>query len=118
VANVGGAPWAAAVVVLNVLAIANIPRSSYHKAPGQAFLSSGAAVAALVALFSLGLWPNLVTASNDPSRSLTISNAASSEKTLGIMLAVALIGLPLALTYTGIVYWTFRRRVEVGEHGY
>jgi cytochrome d ubiquinol oxidase subunit II len=118
VANVGHAPWAAAVVVLNVLAIANVPRSSYHNAPGQAFLASGATIVALVALFSVGLWPNLVTASNDPSRSLTIYNAASSEKTLGIMLGIALVGMPLALTYTGIVYWTFRRRVEVGEHSY
>jgi cytochrome d ubiquinol oxidase subunit II len=118
VANAGGAPWAAAVVVLNVLALANVPRSMYRNAPGQAFLSSAVTVVALVALFGLGLWPNLVTASNDPSRSLTIYNAASSEKTLGTMLVIALIGLPLALTYTGIVFWTFRRRVEVGEHGY
>jgi cytochrome bd-type quinol oxidase subunit 2 len=118
VVNVAAAPWAAAVVVLNVLAIANIPRSIYRSAPGQAFLSSAAAVVALVALFSVALWPNLVTASNDPSRSLTIYNAASSEKTLGIMLVIALIGMPLALTYTGIVHWTFRRRVEVGEHSY
>ena len=44
-------------------------------------------------------------------------DASSSEKTLGIMLVVALIGMPLVLTYTTIVYWTFRR-VEVGEHSY
>jgi cytochrome d ubiquinol oxidase subunit II len=105
-------------VVLNVLEIANIPRSIYRNAPGQAFVSSAATVVALVALFSLALWPNLVTASNDPSRNLTIYNAASGEKTLGIMLMIALIGMPPALTYMGVVYWTFRRRVEVGEHSY
>ena len=116
--NVRAAPWAAAVVVLNVLAIANIPRSMYQNLSGRAFLSSCATIVALVALFSIGLWPNLVTASNDPTRSWTIYNAASSEKTLGIMLVIALIGVPMALTYTGIVYWTFRRRVEVGEHSY
>ncbi len=117
-ANVRAAPWGAAIVVLNVLAIANIPRSLYRNTPGRGFVSSAATIVALVALFSLALWPNLVTASNDPARSLTIYNAASSEKTLGIMLVIALIGMPLALTYTAIVYWTFRRRVEVGEHGY
>jgi cytochrome d ubiquinol oxidase subunit II len=117
-ANVRGAPWGAVIVVLNVLAIANVPRSIYRNAPGRGFVSSAATIVALVALFSLALWPNLVTASNDPARSLTIYTAASSQKTLGIMLLIALIGMPLALAYTGIVYWTFRRRVEVGEHSY
>jgi cytochrome d ubiquinol oxidase subunit II len=118
VANLERAPWAAAVVVANVLAIANVPRALSRNQPGRAFLSSCAAVVALVALFSLALWPNLVTASNDPSHSLTIYSAASSEKTLAIMLAIALIGIPLVLTYTAVVYWTFRRRVEIGEHSY
>jgi cytochrome bd ubiquinol oxidase subunit II len=118
VANFDRAPWAAALVVANVLAIANIPRSTFRNAPGRAFLSSCATIAALVALFGLALWPNLVAAGNDPARSLTIYNAASSEKTLTIMLVIALVGIPLALTYTGIVYWTFRRRVEIGDHSY
>jgi cytochrome d ubiquinol oxidase subunit II len=117
-ANFNRAPWAVAVVVANVLAIANIPRSLYSKAPGRAFLSSCATIVALVSLFSLALWPNLETANNDPSHSLTIYSAASSEKTLGIMLTIALIGMPMVQTYTGIVYWTFRRRVEIGEHSY
>jgi hypothetical protein len=67
-----------------------------------------------VTLFGLALWPNLVTASNNSAYSLTIRRASSSEKTLGIMLVIALIGMPLVLTYTTIAYWTFRR-VEVGE---
>ena len=73
------APWAAFVVILNVLAIANIPRAIYHNAPGQAFASSCVTIAALVCLFSVALWPNLVTANNDPRRSLTIYRAASSR---------------------------------------
>src|SRR5262249_25490485 len=82
VADFEQAPWAVGVVVVNVLAVANIPRAIYKGAPGQAFLSSCLAIAALVALFSLALWPRLVTASNDPAHSLTIYRAASSEKTL------------------------------------
>jgi cytochrome d ubiquinol oxidase subunit II len=117
-ANLQRAPWAAAVVVLSVLAVANIPRAIYRGAPGQAFLSSCATIISLVVLFSLALWPNLVTASNGPTRSLTIYRAASSETTLTIMLIIALIGMPLVATYTAIVYWTFRRRVEVEQHGY
>lgn len=111
-------PWAAAVVVINVLAIANIPRAVYNDRPGQAFLSSCVTIVALVCLFSFALWPNLVTASNDPANSLTISRAASSEKTLWIMLIVAILGMPLVLTYTFVVYWTFRGKVELGKHSY
>jgi cytochrome d ubiquinol oxidase subunit II len=117
VSNFEHAPWAVGVVVLNVLAVANIPRAVYRGASGEAFLSSCVTIAALVTLFGLALWPNLVTASNNSAYSLTIHRASSSEKTLGIMLVVALIGMPLVLTYTTIVYWTFRR-VEVGEHSF
>ncbi len=110
-------PWAVAVVVINVLAIANIPRAISADKPGQAFICSALTIVALVCLFSLALWPNLVTASNDAANSLTISRAASSEKTLKIMFIIALIGMPLVLTYTTIVYWTFRGKVKLeGAH--
>jgi cytochrome d ubiquinol oxidase subunit II len=59
-----------------------------------------------------------VTASNDPAHSVTIFNAASSPKTLTIMLIFAAIGMPFVLAYSGIVYWTFRGKVELGEHSY
>ena len=111
-------PGAAAVVVIDVLAIANIPREVFAKHPGRAFISSCVAIIGLVALFSMALWPNLITASNDPANSLSVYRAASSRKTLGIMLVIALIGMPLALTYTTAVYWTFRRRVEIGRDSY
>jgi cytochrome d ubiquinol oxidase subunit II len=118
VANFERWPWAAAIVVVNVLAIANIPRTVYANKPGQAFFSSCLTIVGLVTLFSMALWPNLVTARNNPEHSLTIYRAASSQKTLGIMLIIALIGMPLVLTYTAIVYWTFRRRVEIGPQSY
>ena len=42
VANFRDIPWAWVVVVLNVLAIANIPRAIYLGKPGYAFISSRA----------------------------------------------------------------------------
>jgi cytochrome d ubiquinol oxidase subunit II len=117
-ANFSRHPLAAAVVIINVLAVANIPRSVFLGKPLQAFVSSGITIAALVALFGMALWPNMVTASNDPAFSLTIYNAASSPKTLWIMFVIALVGMPFVLTYTIAVYWTFRGRVELGEHSY
>jgi cytochrome d ubiquinol oxidase subunit II len=117
-ANFGRWPAAAAVVVVNVLAIANIPRCLHWGRPSQAFASSCAVIATLTLLFGLALFPNLVTASNDPANSVTIFTAASSPKTLTIMLIIALVGMPFVLTYTGIIYWTFRGKVRLDEHSY
>ena len=111
-------PWAWIVVVLNVLAIANIPRAIYLAQPFYAFLSSVATIAAFVFLLGMAIFPNLVPSSIDPAYSIDIYNAASSQKTLGIMATIAAIGMPIVLTYTGIVYWTFRGKVKLGEFSY
>lgn len=106
------------VVVLNVLAVANIPRAIHLGRPAYAFASSCATIAALVFLFGAALFPNLLTSSLDPSHSLTIYNASSSQKTLGIMALIAACGMPFVLTYTAVVYWTFRGKVELGKFSY
>jgi cytochrome d ubiquinol oxidase subunit II len=111
-------PWLAGFVVLAVLAVANIPRCLYWDRPGHAFASSVVTIGSLTVLFGAALFPNLVTASNDPALSITIYNAASSVKTLKIMLLIAVVGMPFVLAYSGIIYWTFRGKVELGEHSY
>jgi len=111
-------PWAAIVVVATVLAIANIPRSIYWRRPAQAFASSCATIAGLLALFGGVLFPNLVTASNDPGLSLTIHSAASSPRTLTIMLVIAAIGMPFVAGYTAVIYWTFRGKVRLDPQSY
>jgi cytochrome d ubiquinol oxidase subunit II len=111
-------PWAAVFVVAAIFAVANIPRCLYWGEPGQAFASSGVVIVCMVILFGLALYPNLVTASNDPANSITMYHAASSPKTLTIMLLIAVIGMPFVLAYTGIVYWAFRGKVELGDHSY
>ncbi len=111
-------PWTMLIVVVNVLAIANIPRAIFARHYGQAFISSALTISAMVFLFSMALFPNLVTASNDPSLSLTIYNAASSEKTMTIGLIIAVIGMPFVLAYTAVIYWTFRGKVQLGGESY
>jgi cytochrome d ubiquinol oxidase subunit II len=118
IANFRTIPFAWAVVVLNVLAIANIPRAIYLGRPGYAFLSSAATIAALVFLFGIGLFPNLVVSSLNPEWNLNIYNAASSQKTLGIMRIIAFIGMPFVLAYTAVIYWVFRGKVEIGKISY
>jgi cytochrome d ubiquinol oxidase subunit II len=111
-------PWVWIVVVLNVLAIANIPRAIYLGRPGYAFLSSCATIAALTFLFGVALFPHLIHSTLNPDWSLTVYNAASSHKTLAIMATIAACGMPFVLAYTSVVYWVFRGKVQLGKFSY
>jgi cytochrome d ubiquinol oxidase subunit II len=104
--------------LLSMLAIANIPREIHHRREWNAFLSSCAAVAALLALFGIGIFPHLVISTPNPENSLTITNAASSTKTLGIMGLIALIGIPVVLAYTASIHWIFRGKVKLSKTSY
>lgn len=106
------------LAILNMLAIANIPREILKGKDFFAFLSSCASIAALLALFAFGVFPNFVIASNNPEFSLNIYNAASSQKTLNIMLIIALIGIPFVLAYTISIYWIFRGKVKLNNMSY
>ncbi|HEY3839178.1 MAG TPA: cytochrome d ubiquinol oxidase subunit II [Bryobacteraceae bacterium] len=116
--NFERAPWVWVVVLLNVLAIANIPRAIHHNKPFYAFVSSSATIAGLVFLFGVALFPNMVVSTLNPAWSLTIYNAAASQKTLGIMEVIAFCGMPFVLAYTATVYWVFRGKVELGKFSY
>jgi cytochrome d ubiquinol oxidase subunit II len=106
------------VAILNMLAIANIPREIHHNRPFRSFLSSGAAILSLMMLFAIGIFPNMVLSNPNPEFSLTIYNAASSQKTLHIMLLFAIIGIPFVLAYTISIYWIFRGKVKLDAGSY
>ena len=118
VENFKAAPYLAIFPILNMLAIANIPRMVYHKREGWAFISSCASIAALLTIFAIGIFPNLVLSNPNPEYSLNLYNAASSQKTLQIMLTVALIGMPFVMTYTIAIYYIFRGKVKIEETSY
>ncbi len=111
-------PGLFSIALVNMLAIANIPREIHLGRDGRAFLSSCVAMAALMGLFGLEMYPNLVLSNPDLAHSLTIHNAASSPKTLGIMLTIALIGVPIVLAYTVSIYWIFRGKVKLDRSSY
>jgi cytochrome d ubiquinol oxidase subunit II len=117
-ANFERLPWAKLIVLVKVLAVANIPRAIFHRRFGQAFLSSVVTIVSLIGLFGIAIYPNLVTASNDPALSLTIHNASSSVLTLKIGLLIVAIGMPFILAYTSAIYWIFRGKVRIDEHSY
>ncbi len=106
------------IVLLSVLAIANIPRTIHKNKPMQGFVSSSLTIAALITLFGLGIFPNLMISSISPDYNLDIYNAASSVYTLRVMFIMALIGMPFVLAYTSIIYWTYRGKTQIDESSY
>jgi cytochrome d ubiquinol oxidase subunit II len=64
------------------------------------------------------MYPDLIFSSPNPANSLTIYNAASSAKTLEIMLIIAAMGVPLVLAYTASIYWIFRGKVKLDSSSY
>lgn len=111
-----GPAWIA--VVVSILALANIPRALYLDRPGQAFLSSGATILSLTALFGAALYPNMMVSSLSPEFNLTIYNSASSASTLRIMQLIAFLGLPFVISYSAVVYWVFRGKVKLDDTSY
>jgi cytochrome bd ubiquinol oxidase subunit II len=107
------------IAVLNMLAIANIPREVQKGRDGMAFVSSCVNIILLMTLYALGTYPNAVRAINDPEHlSLTIYNSASSQTTLEILLLMALIGIPMVIAYTFAVYWIFHGKVKLDSTSY
>lgn len=107
------------IAILNMLFIANIPREVHAKRDGRAFISSCLNIVCLFALFAIGTYPNAVRALNNPEQlSLTIYNSSSSETTLQILLLIAVIGVPLVLSYTTIIYWIFKGKVTLDNTSY
>jgi cytochrome bd ubiquinol oxidase subunit II len=111
-------PWLFTIVLANMLAIANIPREFHRGKDWLAFLSSCAAMITLMTLFGVNQYPYMVYSLPHPENSLTIVNAASSHKTLGIMLTIAGIGVPIVIAYTVCIYWIFRGKVKVDRMSY
>ena len=106
------------VPVLVFLSIANVPRLASKKRFLMAFIFSCLTISLMLILVAIELYPNMLLSSIDPAYNIDIYNAASSTKTLKIMLIFAAIGAPLVLTYTTFVYKTFSGKVKLDETSY
>jgi cytochrome d ubiquinol oxidase subunit II len=104
--------------VIMIIAIANIARQVTKRKYLFAFLSSAVVISVLLIIVSLELYPTIIYSPVNPENSLTVYNSASSSKTLGIMLTVAAIGVPLVAAYTTFVFWTFKGKVKLDETSY
>lgn len=80
-----------------------------------AFLSSSLGVVGIISTVGLSMFPIILPSSADAHSSLLVWTASSSHMTLGIMLFVTAIFLPLVLYYTAWVYKVLFGRVGVGH---
>jgi cytochrome d ubiquinol oxidase subunit II len=72
------------------------------------FTVSALGVAGVIGSMGVSLFPFLLPSSSHPGSSLTVWDASSSHRTLGIMLIAVLIFLPIILAYTSWVYRVMR----------
>ncbi|MFL9924932.1 cytochrome d ubiquinol oxidase subunit II [Herbaspirillum lusitanum] len=86
---------------------------SLARKPRMAFVSSGLSVTGIILTAGTSLFPFIMPSSLDARSSLTIWDAVSSQKTLGLMFWMVLIFLPLILVYTSWVYRVMRGKVTL-----
>jgi len=106
------------VPLLTFLSIANVPRLASKKKYLSAFIFSSITISLMLILVAIELYPTLLISTVDPQYNIDIYNAASSTKSLQIMLTIVAIGAPLVLGYTIFVYRTFRGKVKLDETSY
>lgn len=72
------------------------------------FATSGLGIVGVLGTMGVSLFPFLLPSSSHPGSSLTVWDASSSHRTLGIMLIAVCIFLPIVLAYTSWVYHVMR----------
>jgi cytochrome bd ubiquinol oxidase subunit II len=108
--------WVLALVL--AAGLAGIPVMLKRGQPFGAFLASSLTLVAMIGEAGVGLFPRLVPSLINPDYSLTIYNSASTPLTQTVMLVIALIGMPLVIAYTAIIYRAFRGKVVLQGEGY
>jgi cytochrome d ubiquinol oxidase subunit II len=110
-----GKLWTWALVLLAVAAAAAAWAMARKGAEGKAFVALGAFLALGSASIFGAAFPVVLPSTLNEAFDLTISNASSSDYTLGLMTAVAAFGLPLVIAYQAWTYWVFRKRVSAAH---
>ena len=111
-------PWLVVIPAGALVLLALVWRLSRSGQPGRAFLCSGAMIAVMLLTGAIGIYPDLIVSSPQPSNSLSIGNSAAASNSLVVMVVIAAIGVPLMLLYTTGIYYFFRGKTELGPDSY
>ncbi|EGF89997.1 cytochrome d ubiquinol oxidase, subunit II [Asticcacaulis biprosthecium C19] len=111
--NFGKHPWMWAGPALGFAGAALAALSLRLRLAFPAFLASSLSLAGIVSTVGLSMFPIILPSSVDSRSSLLVWTASSSHMTLGIMLLVTVVFLPIVLLYTAWVYKVLFGRVGV-----
>ncbi|MBN2524553.1 MAG: cytochrome d ubiquinol oxidase subunit II [Bacteroidales bacterium] len=103
------------IPAVTFLLLLNESRLIVKKEYWAAFLISSVLTSLLLITIAIGLYPNLLLSNINSSYSLTIANSAASQKSLGIILSIVVIGAPMVMIYTILLFRTFRGKVVLDE---
>lgn len=78
-----------------------------------AFVFSGIGIFGIVTTVGVSMFPFILPSSTQPSQSLLVWDASSSQLSLEIMLLAAVIFMPIILLYTAWVYRVLRGKISV-----
>ncbi|MGA2551850.1 MAG: cytochrome d ubiquinol oxidase subunit II [Burkholderiaceae bacterium] len=107
------ASWACVAAAIAILAALIAPLLAQRAFHLTSFVASSTAVAGTILSAGFALFPFLMPSDLDPRSSLTVWDASSSRSTLGLMLVVTAVLLPIVLAYTGWAFRVMRGRVSL-----
>ena len=108
-------PWMMLAPIAGFFGIALALFCAKRKMEHLAFICSGSAIAGIILTAGFSMFPFVMPSSTSPNSSLTLWDAASSYKTMGIMFIAAIIFLPLIIAYTSWVFHVMRGKVTVEQ---
>jgi cytochrome bd ubiquinol oxidase subunit II len=78
-----------------------------------AFYAMSLSILAMLASMAWGSYPNILIATNDPTNSLTVTNATAGAYGMQVGLWWFLIGFGLIIAYQVFLHWAFRGKVQL-----
>jgi len=108
-------PWAMVVPLMGLAAPLLVAALAGIRHRLVVFVISGVGIAGVIGSMGVSLFPFLLPSSSYPGSSLTVWDASSSHRTLGIMLIAVIVFLPIVLAYTSWVYHVLRGPVTAEQ---
>jgi cytochrome bd ubiquinol oxidase subunit II len=105
--------WLWSVPTIGIVSALFACFSAWRSWGWAAFIASSLTIVSVISTAALSLFPFVLPSNIDLPSSLTAWDGVSSHKTLGIMLVVTLIFLPIVVFYTAWVYRVLRGKVTV-----
>lgn len=108
-------PWMVAAPLLGIGGAVATSLLSKLGRSGFAFVSSALTLAGIILTAGFSMFPFLMPSSTQLNASLTVWDATSSQTTLNIMFWVAMVFVPIILSYTAWSFWVMRGRLKAAD---